>query len=154
VTEPKVKEIKVDQSDARSWLEYSLRQGFGLSDAVMATHDLDRGYSFALAPEGSIRMPLDFAVGGVVRQKVAREGPSNLLGQFRGEGAKSVLIEDDLTRRMDPAVRRWDEPLAFLGDRIVHWCDLADNVDDALLPGLRDTRSMGLLRPDQLWILA
>jgi hypothetical protein len=34
---------------------------------------------------------------------------------------RCVVIEDDVQRREDPRVR---SPAAFLGDRVVHWCDV------------------------------
>ncbi|MGN6276885.1 MAG: hypothetical protein ACTHNP_13285 [Solirubrobacterales bacterium] len=127
----KIEKLKICQDEVSPWLKKSLQQGFGLSDAVTAMHALDHGSSFALVPEEFTRKPLALAVGGVVSQKAAREGLVDFLVQLRDEGAKCVLIEDDLAGRMDPVVRRSAEPLAFLDDRVIHWCDLTDNVDEA-----------------------
>lgn len=128
-----VKKIETGlRSEAHSWFESSLRQGFDLSDVVLAKHAVASGTFFALVPEDFARSRLDFAVGGVVRQESAQAGLSVLLEHFREDGAQCVIVEDDLVRRMDPAVYRRKEPMAFLGDRVIHWCDLTANIGEAV----------------------
>lgn len=119
-----VEAVEVDMDKARSWLERSLAQGFDVSKAILAAAPFDHGCFHAFAPHDAASGQFDFAEGGIVREYAAVEALAGFLdGLVNGDSC--VIVEDDLLRRTDPGVARGTSPLAFVGDRVLHWSDLA-----------------------------
>jgi len=116
--------IEVPRCESASWMEESLQQGFDISSAMLAALKLEQGHFFVLAPDNFARNPLRFAVGGVTKTGLAEEALSNVLDEMCSKGAQSIVVEDNLMEATDPVVAKRDEPLAFVGNRILHWCDL------------------------------
>jgi hypothetical protein len=71
------------------------------------------------------RTPFNYSHGGVLSQRLARECLAQTLEGKGFENVKAVLVEDDMTRKRDPTVSREGEPAAFIGERVLHWCDSA-----------------------------
>lgn len=113
------------KEDALNWLERSLAAGHELSAAVLAAAPFDRGRFCTLVPSDLVANRVTkFHEGGIVETSVADAALARLLGDLVTEGGSCVVAEDDLLRRSDPAVARRTVPSAFIGNHVVHWCDL------------------------------
>jgi hypothetical protein len=124
--------VEVSAVQSVKWFDYSLRQGFDLSAAVLASGVLDRGRFFAIVPEGFNRQVFDFAVGGVTKMDPAQARLRQCLSQIQSVGARSVIVEDELQSRSDPHVCSGPTSLSFIGERVVHWADLRVNENAAV----------------------
>ncbi|HST68754.1 MAG TPA: hypothetical protein VLI94_03740 [Solirubrobacterales bacterium] len=118
--------VEVERNEARDWMVRSLRQGFDLSSAVLAEQPFDKGHFLALIPTGLKTRPLNFAAGGVTQQGASAEALGDFLAKVAGRGAASVVVEHDMARASDPVLVKETEPLALIGERVLHWCDLRD----------------------------
>jgi hypothetical protein len=111
---------------AREWLEESLRGGHELAAAVLGAVRFDAGrFQLALPESEAARAVTGFDQGGVVGASLADAALAQYLDDFASRGALCVLVEDDLLRQSDPAVARRPVPSAFIGDHVIHWCELA-----------------------------
>lgn len=72
---------------------------------------------------------MKFSAGGVTRLKFSEKALSKFLKKASEEGARSVVVEDDMRRAGDPSIAKKKEPLAFVRERILHWCDLKQGGD-------------------------
>lgn len=82
--------LEVNRGEAASWLKESLKQGFDLSSAVLASKLLDRGAFLVFAPGGFDRSPMKCSAGGVTRRKCSEKALSKFLNEASEEGAMSV----------------------------------------------------------------
>ncbi|MDE3194007.1 MAG: hypothetical protein KGN00_09995 [Chloroflexota bacterium] len=121
--------IELPRDIALDWLRKSLMDGSRSSAHVLAVARLDHGHLFALAPAGTKPSQLTPAEGGVASVAASDAALAVVLAGMAGEGASCVVIEDDVQRRGDPSLPRFDLPSAFLDDRVIHWRDLT--VDSA-----------------------
>jgi hypothetical protein len=56
----------------------------------------------------------------------AEKALGKFLNEAFGRGAPAVVVEYDMMRASDPVTAEEAEPLAFVGGRVLHWCDLRD----------------------------
>lgn len=105
-------------------MESSLQEGFDLSWAVLAAQILDNGHFLLLASDEFKRNSLDLASGGVTRTNLAEEALGRFLDEIYCRGPMCVVVEDDLRVTSDPIVGRKAEPLAPIGNHVLHWCEL------------------------------
>jgi hypothetical protein len=112
------KRIEISPEEGKKWFESQLKQGFGLAEVVLGANVLDQGHfeTFVTADKSA---PPDFPrCPDVVGSKPAL---AKWLDEMASQGARSVVIEDDVERRADPNL---ESPAAFIGDRVLHWCSL------------------------------
>jgi len=117
--------VEAPREEACHWLSGSLRAGFDLSGAVLAAEPFRSGRFQAIVSTNFQRSTFDYRVGGVIGQEGAREKLAHLLATLDGRNGGLALVEDDLRRRSDEAILRRNEPSSFIGDRVIHWTDMA-----------------------------
>lgn len=117
--------VEIPADLARHWVRQSLGGGHAISAAVLANLQFEDGIFRALLPQelepGQVP---DFEYGGIVKQAVSEAALARVLEELARRGAACVVVEDDLSIRTDPAVEQSSEPLAFIGDRVISWCNL------------------------------
>lgn len=117
--------VDVDADRARNWLRESLAGGHELSAAVLGSSRFDAGEFLVLLPTGGDLGPVPaFAEGGVVSSDLANAALAGILEDLMRQGAASVVVEDDVGRRGDPAIDKRKAPSAFMGDRVICWSEL------------------------------
>lgn len=126
---------EVDQKVALDWLRYSLGQGEVISPAALKFIEERQGYAYTLAPEtvdpARLATPSD---GGVTKTGDARAALAKVIATLAGRGAACVVVEDELRQRKDPKPSLDGLLLtAFVGELALHWADLADGTDGAIL---------------------
>ena len=110
---------------ASGWVKRSLGRGHEVSTAVLASADFEAGTFRAILPDDvDVNQIQNLEYGGVMKESVARDAFARVLDEFAQRGAACVVVEDDLASRTDPAIVESSEPLAFIGDRVISWCDL------------------------------
>jgi hypothetical protein len=120
----RVHPVDVDQAPAQRWLEESLSEGFDLSETVQTDVQLGAGTFQVLIPGTSVRH-LNFREGGITKTGASYEALERRLQELKHVGAACVLIEDDRWRAGDPAIEQSNLHTGFIGDRVIHWCDLS-----------------------------
>jgi hypothetical protein len=118
------KSVIIDDDVAGSWLSDSLAQGFEISTAVLKTIAFNTGNFRSFIAASDQLCQTNLAEGGVAKSQVAQVGLAQYLDELANGLASCVVVEDDLRRRTDPTVAPHSISTAFIGDRIVHWCEL------------------------------
>jgi hypothetical protein len=126
---------EIDKTIALDWLRYSLGQGEVISPAALKFIEEHEGHAYTLAPEtvnpALLATPRS---GGVIKTRAAREGLATVLETLDERGAACVVVEDELRLKRDPKPSLDGLLLtAFVGERVLHWADLADGTDAAIL---------------------
>jgi len=116
--------IQVARDDGQNWFEGWLKAGFDVSTAVLARNPLDQGSFRTIVSKEASTEAINFPDTPDVPGAVADEGLAWLLESMKRDGALSLVIEDDLAEKSDPAADDWTIPSAFIESRIIHWCDL------------------------------
>lgn len=129
-SDTRIVEAPIDE--ARSWIQYSLKQGFDLAEGVLAEGFLEKGKFLAIVSTGFQRTPFSYESGGVVGQRVARERLVQILEGLARQDGRAVLVEDSTAGRNDPHLSHRGEPSAFIGERVIHWCDLSNGGTPAM----------------------
>lgn len=128
---PRTLQIAADKG--REWFEYQLGQGFDLAQSVLARNFLAEGsfetFVSADTPSEEVEFPRYPDVQGGEIALAAR------LEQLAKQGARSVVIEDDVQRNGDPHV---ESPSAFLGDRVLHWREFRTGEGKAAAHAIRE----------------
>jgi hypothetical protein len=117
---------EIDHGEASAWLEKSLREGLSLSRAVLASQIVKDGRFLILVPSDFNRSPLDLGAGGVIPLNTSSQALGEFFDGVIPSGAGSVVVEDDMRRASDPGLSKTTEAVAFIGERVIHWCDLAE----------------------------
>lgn len=118
------KAVTINGDAGKSWVIDSLTQGFEISATVLKVAAFDAGsYRSFISASDQLRQT-NLAEGGVSKGQVAQAGLAQYLDGLSSDLASCVIVEDDLRRRTDPTVAPHAMSTAFIGDRIVHWCDL------------------------------
>ncbi len=126
---------EIDMKVALDWLRHSLGQGEVISPAALRFIVERQGHAYTLAPE-----TVDPALlatpdsGGVVTTRAAREGLAKVLEGLAERGAACVVVEDELSEKRD-ANPSWGGRLltGFVGEKVIHWANLAGGTDDAIV---------------------
>jgi hypothetical protein len=125
---------EIDKTVALDWLRHSLGQGEVISPAALEFIVEHEGHAYTLAPA-----TVDPAVlatpssGGVTKTSRAREGLAKVLDGLTERDAACVVVENDLRLKRDPAANL-DRMLmtGFIGEKVIHWANLADGAADAV----------------------
>jgi hypothetical protein len=112
------KRYKLSEDEGRSWFTYQLKQGFDLSAAVLTACLFDQGSFETFIPATANVADVEFPKAPDVPGSEA--ALARYLEKVVPQGGGCVVIEDDMQRRADPRI---EAPAAFLGDRVIHWCD-------------------------------
>ncbi|HEV3320791.1 MAG TPA: hypothetical protein VG147_01215 [Solirubrobacteraceae bacterium] len=128
---------EIDQAIALGWLRYSLGQGEIVSPAALKFIEDHEGHAYTLAPErvdpARLTEPRE---GGVIKPGAGspQEALARELERLTGRGGSCVVVEDELGRRRDPKPSLDGLLLtAFVGEQVLHWADLADGTEAAIL---------------------
>lgn len=129
--------IALNQAIALNWLRYSLGQGEVISRRALEFLEENEGRAYALAPETVDRTRLAKPNEGAVitdGMGAPRDALARVLATYAGRGAACVVVEDELSLKRD-ARASLDGLLltGFVGEKVVHWADLADGPDDAVV---------------------
>jgi hypothetical protein len=119
-----VRTLEVPKSQGRSWLEQSLAAGQIISAAILAAAPLGEGRFFTFIPASAEPGQIEFPEKGIFATSVACPGLAEFLDKLTKTGAACVLVEDDVLERGDRQLERMVVPSAFIGDGVVHWCDV------------------------------
>ncbi len=129
--------IEIDKTVARDWLRYSLGQGEVISSAALRSIEEHGGHAYALAPETADRGRLARPSEGVVITPGTgspREALGRVLTTLAKRGAACVVVEDELSLKRDPKPGLDGLLLtAFVGEKVIHWADLANGADEAVV---------------------
>jgi hypothetical protein len=118
--------VEPPSASARAWVKDSLRQGRQISAAVLAAEPVERGRFRAFVQVGTPPSKVErYRTGGVVRRQSVTDMLGGVLDDLAPRGARCVLIEDPFAKRSDPWLERFDDIVAFIGDDVLSWCDLA-----------------------------
>src|ERR1700722_653832 len=127
----------IDQAVALDWLRYSLGQGEIISPVTLKFIEGREGHAYALAPEEAkptrLAKPSE---GGVIIPGTgwARQALTGVLETLAGKGAVCVVVEDELRLKRDPKPSLDGLLLTgFVGEKVVHWANLAGGVADAVV---------------------
>jgi hypothetical protein len=127
--------IEIDKTIALDWLRHSLGQGEVISPAALKLIAGHEGHSYTLAPEAVD--PARLATpdsGGVTGTRSAREGLAKVLEGLAERGAACVVVENDLSLKRDPKPDLDGLLLTgFVGEKVIHWANLASGTDDAVV---------------------
>lgn len=117
--------VELPRGRARGWIEKSLAAGDGVAAAVLADPPFAGGRfrSFVPADTPAERLAR-LEEGGLVDAEAALAALATELDNLKRRGASSLVVEDDVGRRGDPAVASSEAATSFIGDRVVSWADL------------------------------
>jgi hypothetical protein len=128
---------EIDQAVALEWLRYSLGQGEVISPEALTFIEQHNGHSYTLAPQAVD--PVRLATprwGGVIGRESGspREALARVLRTLAEHGARGVVVEDEVRERRDPkpsvnGLLR----TGFLGEKVIHWAELAQDAEDAVV---------------------
>lgn len=121
-----VEQVQISSEDGRRWIEQSLQAGFDLSDAAREILKSERGGFWTYVPGEREDGDFVFPYRGDVPRAVAVAGLTDSLEQLIDRGAKSIVIEDDLSAAGDAVLRKMTVPSAYLDGRVIHWLGLAE----------------------------
>jgi len=127
---------RVDQTAALEWLRYSLGQGEVISPAALKVIEKRQGYFYTLASESVDPVHLlDFRYGVIGSgPAAAREVLAEVLDTLTERGAACVVVEDELSLKRHPKPSLDGLLLtAFVGEQVLHWADLTDGAEGAIL---------------------
>jgi hypothetical protein len=134
-----VRTLEVPKNQGRPWLEQSLAAGQAISVAILATAPLSQGRFFTFIPDNAEPRQLEFPEKGVFATSVAGPGLARFLDKLVEKGAACVLVEDDVLGRGDRQLERMAVPSAFIGEEVVHWCDVKSGSCMAAAEGVRES---------------
>ncbi len=125
---------EIDQTVALAWLRCSLGQGELVSSATVKFIEAHEGHAYTLAPEAiapaRLAKPHD---GGVIVPGTGSplEALVRELETLAQRGAACVVVEDELRLKRDPKPSL-DGMLqtAFVGEKVIHWADIADGMEE------------------------
>jgi len=133
---------KIARNSSLNWLRKSLSLGFDVAEAVSNAEPFASGCFQTIVPDDFNLDQVDFAVGGVVHSKAAEDCLGRLLDSVTSHSVTfCLLIENDLLGRADPVAEDHPGPCAFIGERVVHWCDLGPELGTAGVEAIRDGSS-------------
>ena len=128
---------EIDKAIALDWLRYSLSQGEVdlASPAALKFMEGHDGHAYTLAPKNVD--PARLATpdsGGVTGTRAARESLAEVLEGLAERGAACVVVEDELSLKRHPKPSL-DGLLktGFVGEKVIHWANLAGGTDDAIV---------------------
>jgi len=105
---------------------------------VLQTAPLRHGRIRAIVPANTpLPLRIDLDEGGIVKAAAANGILAGLLEDMIVSGATTIFIEDSALRRGDPALARADTPVAFLGDKVIRWCELRPGSGSAAVRAVR-----------------
>jgi hypothetical protein len=139
---------EIDETIALDWLRYSLGQGdvgFVSPGALKFIEEHD-GHAYALAPENvdpaRLANPHDGAVM-TLGMGSPREALAGVLTTLAERGGACVVVEDELSLKRHPKPSL-DGLLktGFVGEKVIHWANLAGGTDDAAVTGNQPGRSV------------
>jgi hypothetical protein len=129
--------IEIDQAVALEWLRHSLGQGEMISSAAREFVAEHEGRAYALAPETVDRARLaNPREGAVITAGTGspREALARVLATLAERGAACVVVEDELSLKRDPNPGMSGLlQTGFVGEKVVHWANLACGTDDAVV---------------------
>jgi hypothetical protein len=126
---------EIDKTVALEWLRHSLGQGEVISPAALRFIEEREGHAYTLAPETVDRAVLATPrSGGVIKTRAARDGLAKVLDGLAEGGAACVVVENELRSKRDPKAKL-DEMLltGFVGEKVIHWANLAHSAEDAVI---------------------
>lgn len=129
--------IEIDKTIALDWLRYSLGQGEVISPAALKFIEGHEGHTYTLAPEtvDPVRLA-NLHNGAVITPGTGspRETLGRVLTTLAERGAACVVVEDELNLKRHPKPNLDGLLLtAFVGEQVLHWANLADGADDAVV---------------------
>jgi hypothetical protein len=129
---------EIDQTIALEWLRYSLGQGAIVSPAALKFIEAREGHAYTLASEGiDLGRLARLSDGGVIEPEagLSRDAAlARVIETFAERGAACVVVEDELRLRRDPKPSLDGLLLtAFVGERVLHWADLVEGTEAAML---------------------
>jgi hypothetical protein len=128
---------EIGQTVALDWLRFSLGQGEIISPMALKFISEREGHAYTLAPDtvDQVRLATPHW-GGVIEAGVGspRKALGRVLKTLAARGAASVVVEDEIREKRDPKPSA-DGLLrtAFVGEKVIHWAELAEGVDDAVI---------------------
>jgi hypothetical protein len=129
--------IDIDQAVALEWLRHSLGRGDVVSSAALEFVAGHEGRAYTLAPETVDRARLARPQEGAVITPGTgspREAVARVLAALVKRGAACVVVEDELSVKHDPNPGMSGLLLTgFVGEKVIHWADLASGTDDAVV---------------------
>jgi hypothetical protein len=127
---------EIDQTVALDWLHYSLGQGELVSPSALRFIEKHTGHAYTLAPEAADRARLQKPREGAVITAEAgspREALARVLATLAKRGAVCVVVEDEIREKRDPKPSVDGLLLTgFVGEKVIHWADLAGDMEDAI----------------------
>jgi len=127
-----VVEIEVKPRDARDWIVRWLGAGHFISKAVLANAPVGHGHFRTCITKEAASKPLpDFERGWVANSKDVDIWLAGVLDDLTLQGAKCVIVEDDLSSPSNPRLITDPTPTAFIHDRVFSWSDI--NPGDGLM---------------------
>jgi hypothetical protein len=129
--------IEIDQTVALEWLHHSLGQGEVevISSQALQVIEERRGRAYTLAPVTVD--PARLATprwGGVAGTGGAQAALAKVLEGLAERGAACLLVEDEANWKRYPKPSLDGLLLtAFVGEQVLHWADLADGTEAAIL---------------------
>jgi hypothetical protein len=127
----------IDKTIALDWLRYSLSQGDVVSPVALKFIEEHEGHAYTLAPEtvdpARLAKPHEGAVI-TLGTGSPREALAQVFAVLAERGAACVVVEDEMSEKGD-ANPSWGGRLltAFIGERVIHWANLAGGADDAVV---------------------
>jgi hypothetical protein len=129
--------IELDKTIALDWLRYSLGQGEVVSPAALKFIEEHEGHAYTLAPETVDRARLaDPSDGAVITPGTGspRVALARVLTTLAERGAACVVVEDELRLKRHPKPGLDGLLLTgFVGEKVIHWANLAGGPDDAVI---------------------
>jgi hypothetical protein len=126
---------EVDQAIALDWLRYSLGQGTVIAPTALEFIAEHQGRAYTLAPDTV--SPARLATprwGGVATTGGARAALAKVLEILAERSATCVVVEDELRLKRDPKPGLNGLLLTgFVGEKVIHWANLAGGMDDAVV---------------------
>lgn len=125
---------EIDTTVALEWLRYSLGQGEIISSAALKFIEERQGHAYTLAPEtvepARLATPSN---GGVTKTGDAQAALAKVLEGLTEQGAACVVVENELRLKRDPKAKLDEMVLTgFVGEKVIHWANLAGSADNAV----------------------
>jgi hypothetical protein len=120
--------LMVETERALDWVRGSLAQGSGLATFVRANLATLTVAVLLVEPARAAQVEPGLDDNGRgLRSSEADDVARRLLASAASTGKLTLIVEDDLGRRGDPRVER----AAFVGDRVLRWEEVGDDVSSA-----------------------
>jgi hypothetical protein len=114
---------------AREWLVNSLEQGSDLATDVLEGLALFSNYRILVPTDMREPIPSPLSVGIGLKTREVDSLALKFFNRLEGDRSQTLIVEDDLARRGDP---RNLGRVAFVGERVLHWCELNEAADAAV----------------------